>query len=229
MSTFRGSLMHKVISKIVPVIDNYVRFLERICNRIESESEENLDTNDRKYLRIKKELYDFIFEHQMYFEIVQCTLTSADKSFKESIAMNIHAPYEEFLKFDDFFTMKGKQNHHVLNSSKTHAFRFQYELSINWALEDEIKYKIKSKLEMRARATFSDEVIRRFFENNFLLKKDELKTTFTNYENLAAHIDKRMRDYKKFEVSVARIDDLSYEDSGKLSCEMCGNDSFKVC
>ena len=55
------------------------------------------------------------------------------------------------------------------------------------------------------------EDIKKFFDNNFLIDKKELKTKCSNYDELQAYIRKREDDYLQFKVSAEGVNEFSFK------------------
>ena len=203
------------------VIHNYVRFLLQISVSIIRNHTQNIEIKKRKFHAVRKELFQLLFEHRMFFKLKTINFSSKNGSISHTLSAS-SAGYELFLKLDDFFEVLQK-----LSSLK--------ELSrINYST-DLVKQKIMKRIKIVLDKTvITDEDIHIFLDNHFLVDKFDLKSNCSNYKELNAYIYNRRDSYYKKTVSVDHIDKISFKFLGSIkdfedqkSCCVCLEDYEK--
>ena len=202
MSNSINDSLKKAKGTINHVIINYVRFMVTIGSEIVT-SNEDVEINKRKLLETKKELYSFLVKHKNIFEFRGLIFKTENKEWPQTVAVE---SFEDFIKLDDF--MKCISEKTKIEETYPNAdFQISY---LNVYDDEEIDKSIKSILGLHKCRNLNSGDIKKFFDNNFLVGKAELKTKCSNYDELQAYIDKREDDYLQSKVSAERIDELSF-------------------
>ena len=188
------------------VIINYLRFMETIGSSIVG-SNTDVEINKRKLLEIKKELYHFLVKHKNVFEFRELIYKTENKEWPQTVAVE---SFEDFIKLDEFMKYI---------SEKT-------EIEETYPNAD-----FGSCIGLRKCRNLNIEDIKTFFDNNFLVGKEDLKTKCSNYDELQAYIEKREDDYLHCKVSAERINELSFNFQESIpdyeeekSCAVCLED-----
>ena len=188
------------------VIINYLRFMETIGSSIVG-SNMDVEIKKRKLLEIKKELYHFLVKHKNVFEFRELIYKTENKEWPQTVAVE---SFEDFIKLDEFMKYI---------SEKT-------EIEENYPNAD-----FGSCIGLRKCRNLNIEDIKTFFDNNFLVDKEDLKTKCSNYDELQAYIEKREDGYLQSKVSAERINELSFNFQESIpgyeeekSCAVCLED-----
>ena len=208
---------------ILDVVQNYVEFLKIICNKMLINID-NEEINERKYLQVKKEFFNFLVRHKKFFKLSSFQTMLDDKSIIDSLFINYHEGLDQFMKLEDLLkhTEKIKE---VLISKSSADLEISYDIVLN---ENEIVKEIKNapqknisknKLIKKIKKAFSKQEIskkdiKKFFNNNFLIESDKLNTVCCNYEELQASIKKSANDYINSKVTVEAINEFTIKFRG---------------
>ena len=193
-------LGHDHSQQFVSVLQRYMPFLDLICNEILNER--NINRNRRKYEAVKKELYNYLIRHIKYFTVHFCHYQLKGKTNKIicPIKFNYSGTCEQFLKFDNFFKYF-KANKKVVQG-ETYTVQFIVTSKV-----DKIESRMWSFLR---KPRITNEDVKKFFKTHFLVHRGLLKTKLSNYNDLAAHVKRRVECYMESAVSFERIDEMSF-------------------
>ena len=204
------------------IINNYVEFMQTIGYSMEN-NDENIEINKRKLLDTRKEVYNFIVKHKNIFELSEFTIKTENFEWRPVVAID---SFENFFNLDDFLKYISEKT----EIHKTYP-NTVFDMNANISFDYEEIQSIKSILGLRECKKLHSEDIRKFFDNNFLVDKEELKTKCTNYKELLAYIKKRRNDYLQSKVSAERINELSFTFNDSIegfedekSCGVCLKD-----
>ena len=200
------------------VLFKYLRYLQVICGKIII-GKDNIERDKRKFEEIKKELYDYLNIHKTFFEVYY----DKNKYNPHPLKFKYSGTCEEFLSLDEF------KKYNKLVAKIPHKFRyFTLDVECN---EKNIANRIRNVL---GKYNITDKDVQKIFETKYLVTKDELKTKFPNYRELASYIDRRRKNYVKSIVSTERIIQMSFKFKGSLetlndekSCGVCLEDYEK--
>ena len=216
-------LTNQLLDKKFFVFRCYVQFLINIAIRIQRSIKYNLENAERekrKFVAIKRELFEYLIAHKSVFTINKYYFKSSkyDWSYIYKINLSRLDSFNNFLKLEDVLNhdgvfinnAQGKSNYLGFNDSNNVIKRIK---------NDQLVLQLTKK------------DVQRFLENNFLVDRDTFKTKFTNYKDLSDSIKKRSHDYCRGVVSIERIDEMSFEYQGVIedfeeekSCCVCMED-----
>ena len=222
MSNSINKNLRNPFNAIHSVINNYVEFMNTIGYSIVM-GYPDVEINKRKLLDTKKELYNFIVKHKNIFELSELIIKTENFEWRPEVAID---SFENFINLDDFLKYISEKTE-IHQTYPNTVFHIKAYISFDY---EEIQ-SIKSILGLRKCRELRSEDIIKFFDNNFLVDKEELKTKCSNYKELQAYIEKRRNDYLQFKVSAKRINELSFtfHDSiegfeDEKSCGVCLKD-----
>ena len=189
------------------VVYSYIQFLMKIAHRIQRVEEK--EVNIRKFSAVRKELYEILEIHSGYFELEEFSVLSKEGQLLQSVKIDTYQSCEDFIKLDDF--QRCVEFLVVLLDSKT-----EFHQQCSWKLE---------KGEVN-RTNFS--------QSNFLVEELRTKTKCSDYKELRRYVQQRIDSYCDCQVSVDRIDKLSFKYKGQIEnfenqkcCNICFNDFEK--
>ena len=202
MSNSINDSLQKAKDTINHVISNYLRFMGMIGITIVT-SNEDVEINKRKLLETKKEFYNFLDKHKNVFEFRGLIFKTENKEWPQTVAVE---SFEDFIKIDEFMKYISEATE-IKQTYPNANFEIYVYISVD---DEELENIIKSILGLRRCRKLRSEDIRKFYDNNFLVDKEVLKTKCSNYEELQAYIEKRLNDYKQSKVSAERINEFSF-------------------
>ena len=204
------------------VFGYYLQFLTNIALRIKRSIKYNLENAERekrKFIAIKRELFEYLTAHKDVFTINTFKFLSNDLTYFYKISLNRLDSFENFLKLEDVL----KHDLFEINGSRKYT-----RPDIHFNVSDSVIKRIKNVQHV---SKLTKEDIKSFLEKNFLVDCDTFKTKLTNYKKLSNSILKRTYDYCRGVVSVGRIDKMSFEYQGEIenfeeekSCCVCLED-----
>ena len=193
------------------VVFSYIQFLLKIAHRIQREKE-NKEVNIRKFSAVKKELYEILEMHSDFFELEGFSVLLKDGSLLHAVNIDTYEPCEDFIKLDDLqicveFVAQ------LLDSN------IEFHQQCSWKLErGEVFKTVKES----------------FSQSNFLFEYLRTKTKCSDYKELRRYVQQRIDSYCDCQVSVDRIDKLSFKYKGQIEnfenqkcCNICFNDFEK--
>ena len=146
------------------VIINYVNLMQLVGISIEV-GNNNVEINKRKFLEIKKELYNFIVKHKNIFEVGE--LTSKIEHKEWPLTADVET-FEEFINIEDFL----KNTSEIIKIYQTYPNADDFGVYVdNLFVDDELEKSIKNVLGFRKCRKLHSEDIKKFFDNNFLVDK----------------------------------------------------------
>ena len=208
------SVLLGVISNYVDILQ-YISYSTLINDKLEAR-------NKRKYKVTKMELYNFISNHKQFFKLTKLIKVSQDRTFEDIVAFNYDQTVDEFLKFSNFVKHFEKINE-VLEEKPDTIFFKHYDFALK---KHVVIHRIETLLNKQ---TITNEDIKQFFANNFLINKHKLHTKCSNYYELEAYIKQRSENFLNCVVSTRRIDEMSFafqieNFEGETSCGICLSD-----
>ena len=209
----------------ISVATSYFDLLQSICFKI-LENIQNKEINKRKYLAIKRELFDFLVIHKKYFNFKKCEVMKKYENLPvETLMIDYSGNYDEFLKLDDCLKYVEK----CIELYNTEVFQ-----SVVYCIDRSKNEMIKTIKNRLQKQDINNEDLKTFFETSYLVDEYHISKTFTNYNELSCYIDKRRNNYWNSRVSIERINEMSFKFQGSIkdfedekSCGVCLQDYEK--
>ena len=199
------------------VINIYLWFLTQISLRIFDESTDDLNRETRKFNAVKKELLNFLIQHTQFYKLRTISLVSDDEILFR-LDVNHRDNIESSLKLDDVVEFAKECQKYPEPTFNSRIYQ----------VEAEIFKTVKSILN---KSVITNEDIRKFPENRFLVDKDNIGTKFSSYKQLEDYIDSRVESYIDRKVSTTHIENIAFNFQGSIkgfedekSCAVCLED-----
>ena len=201
------------------VVTTYIDFLQSISGKVMDEKN-NSQMHQRKFSAVKKELYDFFKKHSEFFEPLGCSIFLKDESIVHYTDIDTSKSCEEFIKLDNV-------GQSAVKIVELDSLNKEFYQKFHWALN-------RTEMFKRAKSVLKKDVkeLKPFLQNHFLV--DDIRTKCSNYKEMQIHINRRIDSYDRNEVSLERIDELSFKFEGsienfedQLSCGICFNEFEK--
>ena len=202
------------------VVLKYLDFLQAITITITKikDDENQKKREKRKFLAIKKELFNFLIAHIKFYKIYEICVKMENCScvFKKRFSIIDHG--NDFLKLEDFFKI-----YEVTDK------RIRYKKGARYkCYKKEILNAIRLK---QGKSVLTKQDIHQFFKNHLLVDKSKFYTNCSTYAELLDYTQQRIRDYCNEEISVENINQMSFRFQGSIencedekSCAVCLND-----
>ena len=173
-------------------------------------------------MAVKTEMHAFLNAHRTYFVLLRDSVYLGDDSLVHSIELTGSDPRGEFYKLDDVIERVNRIEE-LMRSGTEHYSQFVWSLSA-----DEIFERAKT---MVGKEQVGNADVKGILESRFFVDDVGVKTKCSNYEELREHVHRRIDNYCDSQVSVDRIDELSFKFNGpienfedKTSCGICFDD-----
>ena len=204
----------------IDVIDSYFKFLQAISYRIKSNSNE-VEREKRKSRAIKNELLTLLVAHREFYLFKKIELLSKnDDTVIFEICLNYSDTSENFLRQEDLSEFANK----FLRSNSCTELRY----TVYPQDDEKIIEKVK---EVQRKTAITNEDILQFLKNGLLVEQNNIQSNCLSYKELQARIDSRKNSYDNRNISIGRINNMSFKFQenteyfeGKNSCERCSED-----
>ena len=164
------------------VVHSYFSFLREISLLILHESTSDLSREKIKFEAVKKELCNFLVQHEKFYRLKKISLESDANKILFSLDISYTENIENSLKVEDVLKL-------TKETEKDQEMKLSYP---SVGVRTKIVKTIKSKLK---KSVITNEEITQFLENNFLVDKENLGTACCNYKELQHFIDSRAECY----------------------------------
>ena len=225
MSTYEEDAVCIARKKFTEVVCEYFSFLHVIAVTITKikDDENQKKREKRKFLAIKKELFNFLIAHKKFYKMheIHVKMENCSRVFKKSLSIIDHG--NDFLKLEDFFKLDETFDESTRRTSRTTEVGTTFKY-----YKKEILNAIRLK---QGKSVLKTQDIHQFFKNHMLIKKSKFNAKCSTYAELQDYIEQRIKDYCNSEISVENINQMSFRFQGSIedcedekSCSVCLND-----
>ena len=206
--------------EITKVVWSYLDFLQLVARTTkEIKDDENQKKKEkRKFLAVKKELFNFLIAHKKFYNMYKIYVTAENSSVVCSKKFNIINDGNDFLKLTDVLVID-----EIIHESTGRKVAICTE-SYKTEILDAIRLKQK-------KSVLTNQDIHQFLENHLLIEKSVFYTKCSTYEDLKEYIEQRIDDYCDEEISAENINQMSFKFQGSIegyedekSCTVCLSD-----
>ena len=215
----KGLDINVIRTAFMQVFDKYVYFLRSISRAIVGKRTNDVEREKRKFNAVRKELFNYLFVHRMFFTVKAIQLLSNNRSLLYTLTLDNSDNYENLLNLDDVSELDLK----VDSFKDFHIMRYVVP-----QFKETIISRIKIVLN---KLVISDEDIQLLLQHHYLVDKNDLKSNCSNYRELQTYIHSRAENYCRRTVSTGHINRMSFKFQGsikdyedKKSCCVCLED-----
>ena len=175
----------------INVVHSYIIFLWRISQTIVKKRSNDVEGEKRKFSLVKKELYNFLIRHKIFFTFKKIQLLSNNGSVLQSCCKFCNSDvFEQFMKIDDVYQLQLK----IKTNKEVSSIKYKF-------IHEEKKIVERIKIVLK-KSVISDEDIQLFLENHYLVDKKDLKNNCSNYKQLKAYIYGKVESYRNITNSI---------------------------
>ena len=195
-----NDLFRAIYPVIKDIMKNYIKILHAIKNKILKDSN-NIDINKRKFDEVKREIGDFLKQHNCAFFVKHCTIRTLDGRIKKRTYLRPQDFTEEFLVLRNYLNFtddKNKENSKYVLQCQLFYSELQFVMLLQRVLQKRLN-------EITERDVHN-------FENIVFL--NELGRKKCSYAELKEKNRRRLYDIENNIVSTERIKELSFTFDG---------------
>ena len=200
------------------VISRYMMFLLVVNKTISDDTTDDVQRETRKFNAIKKELFRFLIQHNKFYIFKTINIVSVGENL---FSLDISYLDSDNISLNTEDVAKLYEEMETAPSGSFLSLKIEH-------VQEEINKVLKYKLET---SVFTKEDATQFLENQFLVDKGNLGTKHSNYKELAAYIQNRIKSWGGGIVSMEHINEMSFKFQGSMkdfedekSCGVCLKD-----
>ena len=205
MSTTEENTQVNIVRKeFILVVSKCLLFMLVIAKKIKKIEHDGINKRreKRKFLAIKKELFNFLFAHKKFYNIDRIIVQLEDSSLVYEKSFSITQHGNDFLKLEDILKLN------EVHKGSSGKIRLSTEF-----YKDEIINTIRLK---QKKSVLTKQDVQQFLESNLLIEKSDFNTKCSTYADLQNYIKIRNKDYYKKIISAENINQMSFRFEGSI-------------